>query len=463
MGRRPSVIVVGLGPGGPDLLTTGTLDAIAACPVRLLRTSRHPSAGVVDGAKSFDHLYETLPSFEAVYAAIVDAVVQAAHESFPQPVLYAVPGSPMVAEHTVELLLANPNIEVTIVAALSFLDLTWARLRVDPLNAGRGRAVNGGIGVEPEVEQPIGRGVRIVDGLRFAKDTEGEVGPLLVSQCHSLAVLSDIKCTPIDPPDTVVVLQRLGLPDESIVTIPWDDLDRVIEPDHLTSLWIHHMPSPLRTEMARLVQVMADLRERCPWDSEQTHRSLAPYVVEEAYELIEAIDADSSPEATEADSDHLLEELGDVLFQTVFHACLGEEEGRFSLADVARVLSDKLIRRHPHVFAGLAVADADEVVRNWERIKGEERGDAAAASGDHDPMAGLTESLPALTYAAKVAKRANAAGQPVQPARIPAIPEDQVGEYLLAVVAAVRKMGLDPETELRLAAARLRDHVRRSA
>ncbi len=440
MGTRPSIVVIGLGPGGADLMTVGALDAIAACPVRFLRTNRHPSAHVVSDAPSFDHLYESLPSFEAVYTQIVSELISAAQAAAPQPVLYAVPGSPSVAEHTVELLVANPAVDVTIVPALSFLDLTWARLRVDPLTSG----------------------ARVVDGLRFAQQADGEVGPLLVSQCHSVAVLSDIKCIPLDPPETVTVLQRLGLPDESIVNIAWDDLDRVIEPDHLTSLWIERMPSPLRTEMARLVQVMADLRERCPWDSEQTHRSLAPYVVEEAYELIEAIEADASPEATDADTDHLVEELGDVLFQTVFHACLGEEDGRFSLADVARVLSDKLIRRHPHVFAGVAVADADEVKRNWEQIKSEERGDATKASGDHDPMAGLTESLPALTYAAKVAKRAAAAGQPVKPAVLPEIAEDSVGEYLLAVVAAVRATGRDPETELRLAAARLRDHVRRS-
>ncbi len=446
MGQRASIIVVGLGPGGTDLLTTGTLDAIAACPVRFLRTSRHPSAIVLSGAPSFDHLYDSLPSFDAVYSQIVAELVAAAEAqaraAVPQQVLYAVPGSPLVAEHTVELLLANPAVDVTIVPALSFLDLTWARLRTDPLAAG----------------------VRVVDGLRFAQDADGEVGSLLVSQCHSLAVLSDIKCTPADPPETVVVLQRLGLPDESITTIAWDDLDRVVEPDHLTSLWISRMPSPLRTEMARLVQVMADLRDRCPWDSEQTHRSLAPYVVEEAYELVEAIEADSSPDATDADTDHLVEELGDVLFQTVFHACLGEEEGRFSMADVARVLSDKLIRRHPHVFAGLAVADADEVKRNWERIKGEERGDADAASGDHDPMAGLTGALPALTYAAKVAKRAAAAGVAVTPVLLPdGLSADDIGDYLVSVVAAVRAAGSDPETELRLAAARLRDHVRRSA
>jgi tetrapyrrole methylase family protein / MazG family protein len=351
------ITVIGLGPGGEDLATIGTLRAIEAHPVQFLRTARHPAASLLTGATSFDHLYETLGSFDDVYASIVEALVAAATDAPDQRVLYAVPGSPLVAERTVELLLGDPRVHVTIVPALSFLDLTWARLQVDPQHGG----------------------VRLVDGLRFAEEVDGERGPLLVSQCHSLAVLSDIKCALSDPPATVTVLQRLGLPGESIITISWDDLDRVIEPDHLTSLWIPELTPPLRTEMARLVGIMAKLRTDCPWDQKQTHESLAKYVLEEAQELVEAIvaDAEVSPDATDGEAEglteHLIEELGDVLFQTVFHACLGTEDGRFTLADVARVLSDKLVRRHPHVFGDVEVADAEEVARNWELIKQEER------------------------------------------------------------------------------------------
>jgi tetrapyrrole methylase family protein / MazG family protein len=424
----PTIIVVGLGPGTEDFLTRGTLNAIAGSTQRFLRTSRHPSASVMGECHSFDELYDALESFDQVYAAIVEHLVAAA-VSNPEPVLYAVPGSPLVAEHTVELLLADPRVSVTIVPALSFLDLTWARLGVDPHT----------------------NGVRIIDGLRFAEASEGERGPLLVSQCHSKAVLSEIKCTPADPPERVTVLQRLGLPDESITDIAWDDLDRVIEPDHLTSLWIPVFDAPLRTEMARLVSVMDRLRAQCPWDQQQTHASLAPYAIEEAYELAEVIAADAKPEAGDTHTDHLIEELGDLLFQTVFHACLGNEDGRFTLADVARVLTDKLIRRHPHVFGEVLVSDADEVVRNWEQIKSIERGVSA------DPMAGLTEGLPALSYAWKVIKRANTAGFSTEPITAPS---SNIGEYLLGVVFGVRAAGADPEVELRLAAARYRDQVR---
>jgi tetrapyrrole methylase family protein / MazG family protein len=433
----PTITIVGLGPGDTDLLTNGTITAIAAHEAKWLRTRVHPAASALGDAPSFDHLYETLDSFDAVYASIVEQLVASAERSPAGRVLYAVPGSPMVAERTVEMLVADSRVSVVIVPALSYLDLTWARLRIDPHASG----------------------VRVVDGLRFEQETDGERGPLLVSQCHSLAVLSDIKCTPIDPPERVIVLQRLGLPDESIRDIAWDDLDRLIEPDHLTSLWIPTMPTPLRSEMARVVGVMARLNAECPWYAQQTHMSLAPYAIEEAYELAEAIAEDSTDDATDTHTDHLVEELGDLLFQAVFHACLGTEDGRFSLADVARVVSDKLVRRNPHVFGGLAVVDADEVIRNWEAIKAVERGDAAVTDGVAvDPMAGLTESLPSLTYAAKVVMRAKAAGFAVESAVLPT--SVNAGDYLLSVVAAIKANDQDPELELRLAAARYRDQVR---
>jgi tetrapyrrole methylase family protein / MazG family protein len=445
------ITVIGLGPAGPNELTTGTLEAIAAHEHRFLRTNRHPSASVLSAATSFDDLYETLDSFDEVYAAIVEALVAADRQY--QRVLYAVPGSPLVAEQSVQRLLADPRVRVDIVPALSFLDLTWARLRIDPQQGG----------------------VRLIDGMNFAAEIEGERGPVLVSQCHSKLVLSEVKCSLLDPPSTVTVLQRLGLPDENIVSIAWDDLDRVVEPDHLTSLWIPTLRPPLRFEMKRLVDVMDSLRTQCPWDQEQTHMSLAPFAIEEAYELAEAIAADADPNATDADTDHLVEELGDLLFQVIFHSHLGQEDGRFSLADVACGLSDKLIRRHPHVFGDAQVDSAHEVRVQWENTKRTERvGDGQ----EHDPMAGLTEGLPALLYASKVLKRAEATSyvniptgnsQSADDLRtnehgseewIAADAENEIGRRLLALVGESRQAKIDPERALRLAAARLRDDVR---
>src|SRR5919202_1571328 len=165
MGR---VVVVGLGPAGPDLFTAQTVVAIEGLEHRYLRTVRHPAAAALPGSASFDRIYETSDSLAEVYARIVDALVEAALED---DVLYAVPGSPVVAERTVELLLADDRVDVALVPALSFLDLAWARLALDPVRAG----------------------VRLVDGHRFAVEAAGERGPLLVVQCDTRQVLSDIK------------------------------------------------------------------------------------------------------------------------------------------------------------------------------------------------------------------------------------------------------------------------------
>jgi tetrapyrrole methylase family protein/MazG family protein len=332
--ERGRVLVVGLGPGSVDDVTAGTLAAVAASGHRFLRTARHPSASVVPDARSFDHVYDEAGSFEEVYAAIVEALVAAAGTH--GEVLYAVPGSPLVGERTVELLLADARVDVRVLPALSFLDLAWVRLGVDPM-ASR---------------------VRVIDGMRFAAHAAGDTGPLLVAQCHSLAVLSEIKLA-LDtdltgPGPEVTVLQRLGLPDEQMFRVPWADLDRVVQPDHLTSVYIAELAAPVASELVALVELMQVLREQCPWDAEQTHASLARYAVEEAYELVEAIDALSGaledPPAATDPVDHLQDELGDVLLQVVFHACLAAEEGWFTLADVARAQREKLVYRHPHVF-----------------------------------------------------------------------------------------------------------------
>ena len=437
----PRVVVVGLGPAGPDLLTQGTMAAIAAAPHRYLRTSRHPSADVVNDATSFDDVYERYATFDQVYRNIVERLVEAA--TLYGEVLYAVPGSPVVAETTVELLLADARVEVVLVPAMSFVDLAWIRLGVDP----------------------HARGARIIDGHQFDHQAAGERGPLLVSQCHSVAVLSDIKLSldvdAADLPD-VTVLQRLGLADESITVVAWNDLDRAVIPDHLTSLWIPELTAPVAGELVQLQDTMRTLRLDCPWDAEQTHQTLARYVIEEAYELVEAIgalDHEAGDVATDPMDpiDHLVEELGDVLFQVVFHACLGEESGAFTLADVARTLQHKLVRRHPHVFGDVEVADAAEVKRNWEQIKSVERG--TQGSPGEDPMRGLSPALPALLYASKVVKRAEAAGHEV--ASHPIAP-DEVGDALLALVASARRASVDPEEALRLAAARLRQLVEES-
>jgi len=188
----------------------------------------------------------------------------------------------------------------------------------------------------------------------------------------------------------------------------------------------------------QLLTVMARLRAvgGCPWDREQTHTSLKPYLIEEAYEVLEAIES--------SDPGSLREELGDLLFQVVFHATLAAEEGRFTLADVARTVHDKLVHRHPHVFAGVEADTPAQVVSNWEQIKRAEKGRASL-------MDGIGEGLPSLLYAHKVQRKAASVGLS------PAVDGDGLGEELFRLVDRCRRADIDPEAALRATAARFRD------
>ena len=425
--------MVGLGPAGPDLVTTATLDALDVARPRFLRTARHPSASLVDGT-SFDDLYEKADTLDEVYGWIVDAVVAAAEQT--GDVLYAVPGSPAVAERTVELLRGDDRVDVTVVPALSFADLAWSRLGVDPLAAG----------------------ASIVDGRRFSVAAAGNPGPLLVGQCDTRSVLSDIKLSLDEPFPSVTVLRRLGLPDEAIFDVAWEELDRAFEPDHLTSLYIPTLAAPVAYELMRFAELVRVLRERCPWDREQDHRSLEKHLIEESYEVIEAIES--------GDPAQLEEELGDLLFQVFFHATLAAEAGEYTIADVARGIHDKLVHRHPHVFGDVQADSADAVRANWEQIK-------KAEKGRDSVMDGIPGGLPALLYARKVQQKAKSVGfdwdsaDDVYPkveeelAEVRADPtEDEVGDLLFSVVNVARHLDIDPESALRAATAKFRDRFK---
>ncbi|QYG92120.1 hypothetical protein HC251_06480 [Iamia sp. SCSIO 61187] len=439
------VIVVGLGPAGPDLVTRETTDLLDGTRPAWLRTARHPAAVLAPDAPTFDDVYERAPTFADVYREIADRLIALAAEH--GEVVYAVPGSPRVLERTVDLLAARADageVDLDVRPALSFLDLAWVRLGLDPVE----------------------EGVRLVDGHRFAEAAAGERGPLLVAHCHNRRVLSDIKLAVDDPPtEPVLVVQRLGTPEESITAVPWAELDRSVDPDHLTSLYVPRLAAPVAAEVVAFAELVRTLRERCPWDREQTHVTLTRHALEEAYEVVEAITAwaavaDRDELGSDAGVDaeeHLAEELGDLLFQVVFHATLGAERGAFTLADVARGIHDKLVRRHPHVFAGNGTlhpagdaSPAEDLARSWEQIK-------RAESGHESVMDGLTDALPSLLWAHKVLRKAEAAGHPWSPAA--ADPED-LGDQLLALVAVARTGDVDPEAALRAAAARVRDAVR---
>jgi tetrapyrrole methylase family protein / MazG family protein len=433
------IVAVGLGPAGADHLLPVARAALASSSHRFVRTLRHPAVDdlVADGVTftSFDGVYDAAPDLASAYAEIAARLVAAAHEH--GEVVYAVPGSPAVAERAVALLRADAMVEVELVAGVSFADLAWVRLGVDPMDGD----------------------ARVVDG-RAIEEAE-LAGRLLVAQCDNQFVLSDVKLALLEhlSPDTpVTVLQRLGLPDEQVTVVALEELDRgAVVPDHLTSVFVDAGALGSARELVRLVQLTKRLRDPggCPWDAEQTHASLTRYMLEEAYEAVEAI------EHLPADGAAPLEdELGDVLYQVVLHATIAQEAGEFTLADVARGVHDKLVRRHPHVFGDVVAEETSDVMRNWEQIKKEEKGTTSI-------VAGITPGLPSLLYTHKLFRKAASVGLAIDDvdaaldridvalAGLRAGDDDatevgtQLAQILAATVIVARAGGVDAESALR--------------
>lgn len=445
----PHITVVGLGPGNPDLVTMETINAISRIPVRYVRTVQHPSAHLVGDASSFDHLYESSSSFDDVYTSITTELVEAARTH--GHVLYAVPGSPLVLERTVALLRAHTDVELSVLPAIGFVDDVWRALNIDPVESG----------------------VKLVDGHTFAESAAGYTGALLVAHTHANWVLSNIKLSidDIDPNTPVTMLHHVGLPDEQIIATTWSEMDRTLDADHLTSLWIPALGTPVAAEMVRFHSLARTLRDQCPWDMEQTHTSLVRYLLEETYEVVDAIERLNADDPRS--DDDFIEELGDLLYQVEFHAAIAEEQGRFTMADVARTVHDKLVSRHPHVFGDVEVSSSSDVENNWEALK---RAEKPERTGIFD---GVVHAAPSLSFAAKVQQRAARAGfdWPNVDGPLAKIEEEtievrdamkmgdpeatmvEVGDLLFAVVNVARHLDIDPESALRSAVHKFRARV----
>jgi tetrapyrrole methylase family protein/MazG family protein len=450
----PEVVVLGLGPSDVTLMTTRATALLDDAPVARLRTRVHPAAARWPQVASYDEWYDESDSFDALYARIVDDLVAlaVAHDR----VVYAVPGSPIVAERTVELLLAREDVRVVLEPAVSVIDLACAVLHRDPMTAG----------------------LRVVDALASSSALSGP-GPVLILQAYSgevLALVSDR----LDPEVSVTVLHHLGLDDQVITTVPARRLATFSAADHLTSLWVEEI-ADAASATRDLVALARRLRAECPWDQEQTHGSLTRHLLEEAYEALDALDALVRAEAGEGDLEaaiaHVEEELGDVWFQVIFHAELGDEAGRFDLRSIAETLRAKLIHRHPHVFGDATAATADEVAARWEILKRDEKGRASVTDG-------VAWQLPALTLYTKLLRKATqvglavdggerarerarvalgaiaVGGSSVSDARSSALVEAAWQELLDAVVTLAHDTGVDAEGVLRGRAQRLRDDVR---
>jgi len=452
----PVVRVVGLGPGGAEHVTTRTWRLIGESPVVRLRTRFHPAAASLGALESYDDYYERADSFDELYREIVEDLVGLARSSPNGEVVYVVPGSPIVAERTVEML--RDRVEVTTVCepAVSVIDVVCSALGRDPMNDG----------------------LRIVDALSSSEPLRGP-GPLLVLQTYSREVLAAFSDRL--PPDlTVTVVHHVGLDDQRIVEMRSRDLASFEAADHLTSLWI----DGLRTAGEAtddLVDFMRRLRLECPWDQEQTHASLTRHLLEEAYEALDALEnlvrSSDDPEPNDVAVAHVEEELGDLLFQIVFHAELGDEEGLFNFATIADGVRDKLIGRHPHVFGDTQVDGADEVARRWEVLKRDEKGRTSVTDG-------IAWQLPALTLFTKLLRKAElvgigtSSGEEARARALAALEtidlsDDMVGDAqstsdaprewgdaLGAIVECAHWAGIDLEGVLRERAGELRSRIR---
>jgi tetrapyrrole methylase family protein/MazG family protein len=449
----PVVRVVGLGPGDADLLTRRTFDLLADAPIVRLRTRVHPAAAAFLDVASYDELYERAESFEALYEAIVADLIELARGAPGGEVVYAVPGSPVVAERTVELLVASREVTTIVEPAVSVIDVACAALGRDPMASG----------------------LRVLDALANVEPLRGP-GPLLVLQTYSSEILASV-ADRLPTSSVVTVLHHVGLSDEVIVELPARELVTFGDVDHLTSLWIEGLRTAGEA-MDDLVAFMRRLRAECPWDQEQTHASLTRHLLEEAYETLDALEAfvrvEGDGAATEAQ--HVEEELGDLLFQIVFHAELGDEEGIFNLATIADAVRDKMTGRHPHVFGDVQVSGSDDVAARWEVLKRDEKGRESVTDG-------IAWQLPALILYTKLLRKAalvklrrdgeTSRGVAMRALGSLSIGDDGVedaqsssdvdaawGDALVALVEMAQWAGVDLEGVLRERARALRDEIR---
>jgi tetrapyrrole methylase family protein/MazG family protein len=447
--ERPTLVVVGLGPYGAEHMTSAARDTLATASVARLRTGQHPAAANFASLETYDGLYESASSFEQLYLDIAEDLVRLARAA-DGPVVYAVPGSPLVAERTVELLRARDDVDLEVLPAVSVIDAACAALGRDPMSVG----------------------LRVLDGLD--PDQWAGPGPLLILQAHSAGVLAVI-ADRLGADTEVTVLHHLGGDDEVVMTLRADELARFNRADHLTSLWVERLDTA-GTEVERLVALTRTLRERCVWDREQTHASLMRHLLEEAYEALDALDR--FVRSDRHDPSEVVEELGDVLFQIAFHCELGVEEGLFDLRDVASRVHDKLVSRHPHVFSDALVRDADEAAARWEELKRDEKGRASVTDG-------VPLDLPALTLYAKMRRKAISIGLTVRDGEalrehaaraltsieVPAtavgdasadLVEGSWSELVASMCDLARHCGVDLEATLRRRALSVRDEIVRA-
>lgn len=429
--------IVGLGSGDESYLTLGAISALESADLVIVRTLKHPaipyleSQGVV--FESLDEIYNIAKSFDQAYESMVEYVLGRLEQD---DVVLALPGDPMIGER-----------------------LSWEIL---------GKAEEYGLDIE--VIPGIGEssrmladaGVSTVEGLRILlapalEDSYLDIRlPIVITEIGSQMIASEtkLKLLRVYPPNLEIYL--IG---DDILSLQLYELDMQEDYDHKTSVYIPALSKDKTTiyDFKHLEEVVALLRspEGCPWDREQTHDSLKTCLIEETYEVLDAIDRE--------DVDNLIEELGDLMLQVVFHSQIAKEHGQFDINHVITGICEKMIHRHPHIFGGIEVSSSEEVLENWEAIKKQEKGSITHTQMLKD----IPKGLPALMRAKKVQKKASMVGFDWDKAEdafdkleeeIAELKEvyledneaalDELGDVLFATVNVARFLDLEPELAL---------------
>ena len=461
-----AITIVGLGPGEWSDLTLAARAVLAQAAQErqtvYFRTIIHPTIGALQQEipdltiESFDRLYDELENWNALYQRIAEELCTLAVQ---QPVIYVVPGHPLIGESTVQRVLAlarERDLSTRIVAGLSFLEPVCTALSLDPLDAG----------------------TQIIDATALATLESDQIAgkiiptqPLLVAQVYNRRLASAVKLAlgeVYSDEWPVKLVRAAGVSGsdetEAVIEMPLYELDRNNQTNHLCTLYV---PPVAELDALRLPETLRYITMRlrrepdgCPWDRQQTHQSLTRYVIEEAYEVVEALE--------ENDMEKLADELGDLLLQVYLHAEIARQEGDFAIGDVFEHVSAKLIRRHPHVFGNVQVSGAGQVLQNWDAIKKEERVAAGKDVQTESVLDGVPQASPALIIAQEYQKRAAKIGfefenmqdllnkvseevQEVLEAPTPELQREEMGDLLFILAKVARWLHIDAEEALRSA------------
>ena len=434
------ITVVGLGPGSKEALTVGVLETLKNSNRVFFRTEKHPNIEYLRqlgvNFNTYDSFYDKYNNFDDIYRAIAEDIIRIHDEE--GDLVYGVPGHPLVAEKSVTILLRlceEREIETKLMPSVSFVDAVIESLKLDPIE-----------------------GLKIVDAFDINNQVMDKRMGVIVTQVYNKYIASETKLALCDyyKDDTEIYFVRAaGVQNqESIRKIKLYDLDRQEDIDYLTSIYIPKKIEEVK-DFQDLLDVMSILRseEGCMWDLQQTHESLKRALIEECYEVIEAID--------EKDDEKLVEELGDLLFQVVFHSQIGSEEGYFNINEVIEGITNKMVKRHPHIFGDVKVKDTNEILDNWDSIKAKEQ----KIENYTDELKHVPKCLPGLIRADKVQRKAGKVGfdwNDVLPAMDKVVEEleeikdvyksedmskiqEEVGDLIFATVNIARLLDIDPE------------------